>query len=125
MRILFILFILFNTALGFSQEAVFSINESVYKFPKTIEGVVLEHTFVFTNTGTVPLFVNDFAVACTCTKVIYSKDPILPGKSGTVKIIFDTNGKYEYQDREILLSVNTKKKTVKLRFKVFVIPKED
>ncbi len=125
MRILFIFFVLFNTAFGISQEAVFSISEPVFKFPKTNEGVVLEHTFVYTNKGNVPLIINDFSVACTCTKVIYSKDPVLPGKTGTVKIIFDTEDKYDYQDREILLSVNTKKKIVKLRFKVFVISKSE
>jgi hypothetical protein len=85
----------------------------------------LEHTFVFTNTGTIPLIINDFSVACTCTKVLFSKDPILPGKTGSIKVVFNTEGKYYQQDREILLSVNTKKKVVKLRFKVFVIPKDE
>lgn len=114
-----------NTALGFSQEAVFSLKEPTYKFPKTNEGVVLEHTYIFTNTGTVPLIINEYSVACTCTKVEFSKEPVAPGKTGMIKIIFDTGGKYYLQDREILLSVNTKKKIQKLRFKVFVIPKEE
>ena len=72
---------------------------------------------------TFDLIISSFSVACTCTKVEFSKAPVSPGKTGTVKITFDTNGKYYLQDREILLTVNTKKKIQKLRFKVFVIPK--
>lgn len=114
-----------NSALGFTQEAEFSLEKWVHKFPKTKEGVVLEHTFVFTNAGTAPLIINKYSVACKCTKVIFSEEPILPGRTGTIKVTFDTEGKYYQQDRIVLLSVNTKKKTVKLRFKVFVIPREE
>jgi hypothetical protein len=114
-----------NSAPDFAQEAEFSLTESLFKFPKTKEGVVLEHTFVFTNTGSVPLIITDYSVECKCTKVILPKEPISPGKKGEIKISFDTEGKFYQQDRIILLSTNTKKKVHKLRFKVFVIPKED
>lgn len=114
-----------NSALGFTQEAEFSLEKSVHKFPKTKEGEVLEHTFIFTNTGSAPLIINEYSVACKCTKVVFSDEPILPGKKGTVKVIFDTEGKYYQQDRVVILNVNTKKKTMKLRFKVYVIPREE
>lgn len=119
------LIIVLNSALGFGQEAEFSLTESVFKFPKTKEGIVLEHTFIVTNTGTTPLIISDYSVECKCTKVVLPKEPILPGKKGEIKISFDTEGKYYQQDRIILLSANTKKKVHKLRFKVFVIPKEE
>lgn len=114
-----------NSALGFGQVAEFSLTENVFKFPKTKEGIVLEHVFIVTNTGTAPLIINDYSVECKCTKVVLPKEPILPGKKGEIKITFDTEGKYYQQDRIILLSTNTKKKVHKLRFKVFVIPKEE
>lgn len=119
------LLIVLNSALGFGQAAEFSLTEPLFKFPKTKEGVVLEHTFVVTNTGSSPLIISDYSVECKCTKVVLPQEPILPGKKGEIKIIFDTEGKFYQQDRIVLLSANTKKKVHKLRFKVFVIPKEE
>ncbi len=125
MKLFFTLLISLNSALGFSQVAEFSIKEPLFKFPKTNEGPIVEHTYIFTNTGNAPLIIQDYLVACTCTEVFYSKEPIMPGKIGEIKIKFDTKGKYYLQDRIVTLILNTKKKSAKLRFKIYVIPKED
>ena len=119
----FILLII--SAIGFSQVAEFSLKESLVKFPKTKEGEKVEHTFIFTNTGTAPLIINEYSVACKCTQVILPIEPVMPGKTGAIKIIFDTEGKYDFQDRIVLLNMNTKKKVAKLRFKIYVIPREE
>jgi hypothetical protein len=125
MRLLFAIIILaLSSATGFGQLAEFSIKEPIHKFPKTNEGVVLEHEYKFTNTGKIPLIFSGYSVQCTCTKVIVPKDPIPPGKSGVIKVSFDTNGRTFYQDRFIELSTNTRKKTEKIRFKVYVEPKQ-
>jgi len=112
-----------NSALGFGQEAEFFVKKPVHKFPKTAEGVLLEHSFTVVNTGKAPLIISDYKVECACTKVFLPKEPISPGKSAVIKVTFDSEGKAYYQDRIIFLQTNTKKKTEKLRFKVFVEPK--
>lgn len=114
-----------NSALGLSQAAEFHFKKDTYKFPDTKEGILLEHEFELTNTGTVPLIISDYKVACTCTKVILPKRPIEPGETYKLKVSFDTNGKYYYQDRSIYLSTNSKKGKERIRIKVNVIPKED
>lgn len=121
--VLTLIVIAFNSALGFGQAAEFFVKQPSHKFPKTAEGKVLEHTFTVTNTGKAPLIISDYKVECTCTKVVLPKEPILPGKTGSIKVTFDSEGKAFYQDRIILLTTNTKKKTEKLRFKVYVEPK--
>ncbi|MBI1836825.1 MAG: DUF1573 domain-containing protein [Flavobacteriia bacterium] len=123
MKPLIFMFLFLNSVFCFSQEAVFSIKKDVFKFPDTNEGVLLEHTFVFVNSGNEPLIVSDYSVGCKCTVVKLPNEPILPGQKGEIKISFDTNGKYGFQNRTIYLMVNTKKKVEKLRFKVTVIPK--
>ncbi len=124
MRLFFaIILIALNSAPGLCQEAEFALKESVYKFPKTREGVLLEHTFVVTNTGKSPLIISSYEVACPCTKVQLPQRPIEPGKTAEIKVSFDTEGKTYYQDRVIYLSTNTKRKTEKIRIKVFVEPK--
>lgn len=108
--------------MSFSQ-AELTFKESSYKFPNIVEGEIVTHDFKFTNTGKEPLIISSFKVQCTCTKVELPSKPINPGESGKIKVTFNSDGKTYYQDRIIDLYTNTKKKTEKLRFKVFVEPK--
>lgn len=124
MKSFIFIFILLKTVSCISQEAVFSIKEPLKKFEKVKEGELIEHSFQFKNTGNAPLIISDYSVGCKCTQVYFPEEPILPNQTGVVRITFDTKGKYFQQDRVIYLMVNTKKKVVKLRFKVFVEPKE-
>ncbi len=125
MRLLFAIIILaLSSATGFGQLAEFSIKSPLHKFPKAKEGQLLEHSFEFTNSGKAPLLVSSYTVSCSCTKVVLPKDPIQPGQKGTIKITFDTEGRNFYQDRTIILHTNTKKETEKVRFKVYVEPRQ-
>lgn len=125
MRLFFaIIIIALNSALGFCQEAEFSIDKSVHKFPTTEEGVLLSHDYMITNTGDEPLIISDYKVSCTCTKAILPETPIAPGETFALQVTFDTKEKYYYQDRTILLVANTKKKMHKIRFKVKVVSNE-
>jgi hypothetical protein len=45
--------------------------------------------FNFKNTGSVPLVVSSVGTSCGCTTPEWSKDPVLPGKSGFVKVSYD------------------------------------
>lgn len=45
-------------------------------------------TYTFTNVGKKPLLLYNVVAACSCTKVEYSKSPIMPGQKGTIKVIF-------------------------------------
>ena len=125
MRLLFAIIILaLSSATGFGQLAEFSIKVPTHKFPKTNEGVVLEHSFEYTNTGSAPLIISSFTVACSCTKVTLPKEPVPPGQKGIVKVTFDTQGRTINQDRTVILHTTTKEQTIKLRFKVYVKPKQ-
>lgn len=48
-----------------------------------------QYDFTFTNTGSVPAVVLHATPSCHCTFVEFSKEAILPGKQGTVTVIFD------------------------------------
>lgn len=117
--------LMIHSALGFGQVAEFSLEKPLHKFPKTIEGKILTHYYRFTNTGTAPLILENYRVTCSCTKVKLPSYPIPPGKTDSIEVTFDSNGKYYQQDRIIVVQSNAKKKTTELRFKVYVIPRED
>ncbi len=126
MRLYFaIIIIALNSALGFGQEAEFSFDKAVHKFPKTYEGELLSHDFIISNDGQVPLVISDYHVQCPCTKVILPEEPILPGETFPLKVTFDTSGKYYFQDRTIILKTNSKSGEEKIRIKVNVIPKAE
>ena len=125
MKIVLNILLILNSALAFSQVAEFNfLDKTTVKWGKVHEGEQLVHYFVFENTGEVPLIIEDAQVACPCTKVDFPKEPVAPGASDSIKVSFDTNGKFYYQDRTVILSANTKKDE-KLRLKVYVIPKEE
>ena len=122
-NLLFVFFLSLTS--GLSAQADFSVDKPTHKFPKTNEGVVLEHYYKITNTGNAPLIISDYRVQCTCTKAVLPKKPIAPGETFLLKVTFDTNGKYYFQDRTIELQTNAKKPIQKIRFKANVVPKED
>jgi len=109
MKALLAFIIVLNSAIVLGQYAEFSFGERTHKFEEVKTGTQLEHTFTFTNKGDAPLTITKYDVECTCTQAEFSKEPILPGKEGKIKITFDTEGKQGWQYRKILLHANTKK----------------
>lgn len=47
--------------------------------------------FEFTNTGNADLIISDVKSSCGCTVPEKPKDPIAPGKTGQIKVKYDTN----------------------------------
>jgi hypothetical protein len=124
MKLVMVFFVLIGSVeMVSAQKATLHVDNATYKFPPTQQGVLLEHSYIITNTGNAPLIISDYTVNCTCTKLSLPKRPIAPGESFPIKVTFDTAGKYYYQDRTIGLVTNTNKKH-SLRFKVKVIPKK-
>ena len=46
--------------------------------------------FTYTNTGKEPLIINNCQGSCGCTVPSCPKEPILPGKTGVIKVHYDT-----------------------------------
>ena len=119
----FAIIIAIGTASPSKDGAVFSfIGKTMFMFADVKEGEQLSHTFEFTNSGSEPLIISGYKVACSCTKAIFSKEPILPGYKSQITITFDSKGKYGFQDRIIKVYSNAKRNPIKLRIKVFVQP---
>jgi hypothetical protein len=47
--------------------------------------------FKFTNKGSTPLVLNDVRASCGCTAPEWPKEPIAPGKTGVIKVKYNTN----------------------------------
>lgn len=117
-------FFLILGSLSVFAQPVFQVDKAIFVFSDTEEGEILTHIYKIKNEGNEPLIISDFKVACSCTKVELPKKPILPNETFELKMSFNTEGKSYMQDRTVIFQTNTKRKSEKVRFKVYVIPKK-
>lgn len=120
MRTIVLLFVIFNSALGFSQQAELKFKDKVHRFGKVDEGVQLNYSYRFTNTGDAPLIFYKYETSCTCTIVDFPDAPIIPGENGMLTVSFNTIGKIAYQDRIVTIFSNALKSPHEIRFTVMV-----
>lgn len=73
-------------------------------------------TFIFTNSGNAPLIISDVKTSCGCTVPTYSKEAILPGEEGEIKVKYDTK-KVGAFTKTITVSSNANltRKTLKIK----------
>lgn len=79
----------------------------IFDFGEVDEGAVIKHEFKFTNTGKVPLVIQNAHSTCGCTIPDWPKDLIAPGQSGVIKVEFNTKGKVEFQEKPVIITANT------------------
>lgn len=97
------------------KAAIISFEKTEHNFGKIKEGDKAEHIFLFKNTGNTPLIVTDVSVTCGCTAAEKPDAPIMPGKDGKIKIVFNSAGKVGSQNRTITVSTNAKNKITYLK----------
>jgi hypothetical protein len=91
-----IVLVLFVGLLGFGLTAQETEAKIEFK-TETIDYGVIEkgsdgiRVFEFTNTGNAPLIISKVSSSCGCTIPNWSKDPVLPGKTGEIQVKYDTN----------------------------------
>ena len=95
-----------------------------YDFGAVKEGDVVNHTFKFTNTGTIPLLIAKATSTCGCTVPKWPKEPIKPGEDGVIKVKFDTKNKKNHQNKPVTILANTYPNKTVVNIKGFVQPKK-
>lgn len=63
----------------------------IHDFGTIPEGPAAEVVFTFTNTGKEPINLTNVKASCGCTTPSWSKDPVLPGKQGSIKASYATD----------------------------------
>ncbi|HEX8659156.1 MAG TPA: DUF1573 domain-containing protein, partial [Hymenobacter sp.] len=76
-----------------------TFEESKYDFGSVVQGGTVDHVFKFKNTGTAPLIISNIGVSCGCTTPEWTKDPVLPGKTGSITAHFNSTGKMGMQNK--------------------------
>ena len=76
---------------------------------------VVSCTFTFSNVGNAPLVIHQAVASCGCTVPDYTKEPILPGQKGTIKVTYNGTGKYPgHFKKSITLRTNAKTEMLRI-----------
>ena len=77
------------------KQAEIKFDKVEYDFGTFSENEAIQETiFTFTNTGNAPLIINQAVASCGCTIPEYTKNPIMPGKKGQIKVTYNGKGKF-------------------------------
>jgi len=104
-----------------SDLAEIEFKETEYNFGVVIQGERVAHDFVFTNTGGSNLVISNVKASCGCTVPRWSKEPIKPGESGNIEIVFDSAHRNGKQSKNITVYANTYPNTTDLTIRCDII----
>ncbi len=84
-----------------------TFDKTVHDFGKIKESdKTATTTFKIKNEGTAPLIIQRAHASCGCTQPDYTKEPILPGKEGTISVTYSTTGRIGVFDKNITIFSN-------------------
>lgn len=121
--------ILLTATVGSAQkkEAVIAAVDSVvYNFGEVNEAdEPIVHIFKIKNEGKAALIITKVTASCGCTTPEWTKEPIAPGKTGEIKVSFDTRNRPGPFTKSISVYSNGKVGTYMLTIKGTVKPKSE
>lgn len=86
---------------------VITFKETEFDFGDIEQGDKVEHTFEFTNTGEADLLISTARASCGCTVPEFTEEAVKPGKSGKIKVTFNSAGKKGPTTKTITVVCNT------------------
>jgi len=91
--LLALFFLLISTSMLLGEKAPKMIFEhESWDFGRVNQGEMLTHVFSFSNEGNDALHINKVRTSCGCTAALVSEEKVLPGKTGEIKVDFNTQG---------------------------------
>lgn len=98
-----------------------TFTEEEYNFGTIKQGKKVMHVFTFKNTGKNDLIISRAIGSCGCTVPEFPKEPILPGKTASMKVFFNSAGKKGDQQKTVSVYANVPNGGVVLTIKAKII----
>ncbi|MDR2358754.1 MAG: DUF1573 domain-containing protein [Prevotellaceae bacterium] len=122
-RIFISLALLAGATVALQAQETIRFDKSVHDFGNVPEeGGAVTYSFEFTNTGNIPLIIQDVAASCGCTTPGWSKEPVAPGGRGFVKATFTPSGAVSF-DKSLTVTSTGTPNVVTLRIRGMVVAK--
>ena len=91
-----------------------------WDFKTVASGPSVTHDFAFTNVGDEPLIIMDATPSCSsCTIPEWPKAPILPGKSGALKVVYKTDKAGPF-NKEVYIQSNAVVPNGEKRYTIYI-----
>ena len=90
----------------FKDSTTVQMIDSVYDFGKVTDGEKVEYSYRFKNTGKTPLIVSKATASCGCTVPEKPEEPIKPGETGFIKVVFNSQGRVGDVHKEVTVTSN-------------------
>jgi len=94
--------------------ASISFEEESFDFGNIVQGEKVEHTFKFTNTGSNDLVIVSAKGSCGCTIPKWPKEPVRPGETADMFVVFNSDGKSGKQHKKVSVIANTEPATTEV-----------
>ncbi|WP_044516583.1 DUF1573 domain-containing protein [Hymenobacter sp. DG25B] len=111
--------------LGARAQGVITFDKDLHDFSKIAEGTQAVHEFRFKNTGNQPIVINDVRASCGCTTPDWTKTPVLPGKSGMVKAVYNSTGHLGVFNKTVTITSNAATPSKTLTIQGTVLAKDE
>lgn len=77
-----------------------------YNFGTVVQGVMVKHNYLISNTGDDTLKISNVHASCGCTAALPDKKMLLPGDSSNIKVQFNSLGRTGHQVKHIIIRSN-------------------
>jgi Protein of unknown function (DUF1573). len=111
-----------NTANPQPVTETLTVKETTYDFGKIQQGRPVTHTFEITNTGTAPLLLTNVQASCGCTTPEWSKEPIQPGATSSIKVGYNAAVEGSFNKTITIQYDNDKTKVLTITGTVYKAP---
>lgn len=99
------------------------INKSTVRFDEEthdfgivdINGGSVSHNFTFVNTGKMPFIINEVKASCGCTTPEWTKEPVIPGQTGSITVSFNPKGRPGPFAKSITINSNAERQPIVLK----------
>lgn len=107
-----------------SAQGELKFEKETHDFGTIAEGTQATFEFRVTNVGNEPVVIANVQPSCGCTTPDWTKDPILPGKTGIIKAVYNSAGRPGPFHKSITVTSNSIKPSTVIFIKGEVGPKD-
>lgn len=105
--------------------APIKFTEETFDFGNVVEeNGPVSHEFTFTNTSTRPIQILAVKPSCGCTTPGWTKEPIMPGKTGSIKAQFDPKGRPGFFNKSLTVTTDFDNQPIIFQIKGTVVSKD-
>lgn len=104
--------------LNAQQAKQLQFKEETYDFGSVAEeNGPVTHDFIFTNNGSRPVKILTVQASCGCTTPDWTKEPVVPGKTGFIKASYNPKGRPGYFNKSLTVTTDLEPNPIILQIK--------